>query len=595
MWMDIAWGLYFQVVGTHKHYMSSSKFFLPLVVGALKPSITFVSLPSLSLAPLAPLTLSHSPCSLSPLAPTEVVGTPKHSITYPYPTLAIGSEKEWEEARGEREGASWEGPLAQQSWWASQNLPPQVVGTPKHTPQSPLCPTSAQSIVSEGRKLGARGGTLGSREVVGTAKIGPTGGRDPKTYPLISITPYLPLAPPCPLSLPGPLRTSWGLRKPWEPLEAFGSLGSSFIHRGLAPLPPPHPLTLSRSPLPLSLPGPLGPSWGLRKPWEPLEAFGSLGSSVRLRRLASLASPHPLTPSHSPLPPEPPWDLPGASGSLGSLQKPSAALGLQSDSGALLPLLPSPPCSLSLCLTPWVSLGLSGPLGPFWGLRKPWEPMEAFGSLGSSVRLGGLASPHPPCSPLPPEPSWASLDPWDLPVASGSLRSLRKPLAVLGLQSDSEALLPLLPLTPPCSLSPPLAPSHYPSPPEPPWASLGPRTFLGLQKALGAFVGLWQPWVFSQTQVPCFPSSPLAPSHSPLSPEPPWAPGTFLGPQEALGAFSSLGCFCPKIFWPMMGTHKGLLQLCEWTLGGDCTSRWWGHISTICNHRSSFCHWWWGP
>ena len=52
-------------------------------------------------------------------------------------------------------------------------LAPQVVGTPKHTPRSPLCPTSAQSIVSEGRKLGARGGTLGSREVVGNPKNWP--------------------------------------------------------------------------------------------------------------------------------------------------------------------------------------------------------------------------------------------------------------------------------------------------------------------------------------------------------------------------------------------------------------------------------------
>ena len=130
--------------------------------------------------------------------------------------------------------------MAQQSWRASQNLPPQVVGTPKYTPQSPLCPTSTQSIVSEGRKLGARGGTLGSREMVGTPKIGPTGGRDPKTYPLISITPYLSLAPLHPLSLPGNLRTSWGLRKPWEPLEAFSSFGSSVRHRGLASLAPPH-------------------------------------------------------------------------------------------------------------------------------------------------------------------------------------------------------------------------------------------------------------------------------------------------------------------------------------------------------------------
>ena len=195
--------------------MSSSKFFLPLVVGALKLSITFVSLP---LLPLTPLTPSHSPhslllpltpltpsCSphspLAPLAPScplppQRWGAPKHSITYPYPTLAIGSKRElgewggkrqWEGARGSELG----GTLGPTEWWASKNLPPQVVGTPKHIPWSPLCPTSAQSVVSEGNKLGARGGTLGSREVVGTPKIGTTGGRDPKTYHLMSITCYL--------------------------------------------------------------------------------------------------------------------------------------------------------------------------------------------------------------------------------------------------------------------------------------------------------------------------------------------------------------------------------------------------------------------
>ena len=62
MWMEIGWGLYFQVVGTHKHYMWSSKFFPPLVVETLKPSITFGLLPSLP---------AHSPCSqLTPLAPS---------------------------------------------------------------------------------------------------------------------------------------------------------------------------------------------------------------------------------------------------------------------------------------------------------------------------------------------------------------------------------------------------------------------------------------------------------------------------------------------------------------------------------------------
>ena len=38
---------------------------------------------------------------------------------------------------------------------------------------------------------------------------------------------------------------------------------------------------------------------------------------------------------------------------------------------------------------------------------------------------------------------------------------------------------------------------------------------------------------------------------------------------------------------PVVGTYKGLLQLCECTLGGDFTSRWWGHISRIC-HNGSF-------
>ena len=46
--------------------------------------------------------------------------------------------------------------------------------------------------------------------------------------------------------------------------------------------------------------------------------------------------------------------------------------------------------------------------------------------------------------------------------------------------------------------------------------------------------------------------------------------------------------FLPQNFGPMVGTYEGLLWLCEWTLDGDCTSRWWGHISTICHHQSFF-------
>ena len=55
MWMEIGWALYFQVVGTHKHYMWSSKFFPPQMVGTLKPSIEMLSLPSLPFTPFTPL------------------------------------------------------------------------------------------------------------------------------------------------------------------------------------------------------------------------------------------------------------------------------------------------------------------------------------------------------------------------------------------------------------------------------------------------------------------------------------------------------------------------------------------------------------
>ena len=80
MWMEIGWALYFQVVGTHKHYMWSSKFFLPQMVGTLKPSIEMLLLPLLPFTPFAPFAPLHSLCSSSlPFAPF----TPLHSPLLP--------------------------------------------------------------------------------------------------------------------------------------------------------------------------------------------------------------------------------------------------------------------------------------------------------------------------------------------------------------------------------------------------------------------------------------------------------------------------------------------------------------------------------
>ena len=275
-----------------------------------------------------------------------------------------------------------------------------------------------------------------------------------------------PLAPPCPLSLPEPLGPSSGLSKPWEPLQAFGSLGSSVRLRSLASLISPHSLLPRLTPsCPLSLPGfPWAPGTFLG-PQKALGAFAGLQQSLAALGLQSdsgallpLLPLTSLTPSRPLSPPEPPWvslgswDFPGASGSLGSLQKPSTALGLQSDSEALLPLLSLPPCSLLLP-------------GPLWAHGTFLGPQEALGSLCKSMAALGLQSDSGALLPLlpltsltpshslsPPEPPWVFLGPWDLPGALGSLGSLQKPSAALGLQSDSEALLPLLP-SPPCSLS----------------------------------------------------------------------------------------------------------------------------------------------
>ena len=188
------------------------------------------------------------------------------------------------------------------------------------------------------------------------------------------------------MSICGPLEPPLGLRKPWEPLEAFGSFGSSVRPRGLVPLSSPCP------PHSMSICGLLEPSLGLRKPWEPLEAFSSFGSSVRLRDLVPLV---PLT--HClllPSPPEPPW-VPGTSLRLQEALRAFESIWqpwVFSQTRGLVPLASLTP---SLPLAPH-SLSLPGSLGPPLGLRKPWEPLEAFSSLGSSVRLRGLV-PLVPC------------------------------------------------------------------------------------------------------------------------------------------------------------------------------------------------------
>ena len=51
----------------------------------------------------------------------------------------------------------------------------------------------------------------------------------------------------------------------------------------------------------------------------------------------------------------------------------------------------------------------------------------------------------------------------------------------------------------------------------------------------------------------------------------------------------------PQNFGPVVGTYEGLLRLCEWTFGGDSSSRWWGQTSTICHHQTFIRQWWWGP
>ena len=194
------------------------------------------------------------------------------------------------------------------------------------------------------------------------------------------------------------------------------------------------------------------------RPQEALGAFGSLGASDS----GTFVPHHPLTPlAPSPL------GLPEASRSPGNLQQswePLAALGPQSDSGALLPHSPH-------------LLDLPSPPGAFLG---PQESLETFRSLGSLQQPWDLSQTEGPCSPCP-----CSLPPL-APRASPEPQETLGTFSSLGPQSDSGTLLPLA-LAPPCPLAPlapllPLVPSHplgLPAPPPP-----GP--FWGLRKPLVA-------------------------------------------------------------------------------------------------------------
>ena len=363
----------------------------------------------------------------------------------------------------------------------------------------------------------------------------------------------------------------WDLRNPQDHSKAFGSLGVWVRPRDLVSLPLLFPLHHPCSPSPPFSPEPLEPPLDLRnllkpsaalKPqscvWgSPPHAWGPGGPrgegregvrstrGVRGMKWAMWWNFHYLIflnrgllclKPHKPLSPRllslVRWvslaaeDFPGDLGCLRNLPKPLTALGPQSDSGTFFPLVP---------LAPLLPLAPESPWPPGTSLG-PQEATEAFQSLQQPWGLNQTQRPCSPCSPLPPlsSPPLSLPDPWDLPGALGSLRSLLKPSAALGLQSDWGTLFPLFPLfplLPIASLSSSLSPHPLRLP-----------GLLRPQKASGAFWSLQQPWGLSPDTATLLPLLPLAPS-CPLSPPYFWAslaPGTFLEPQEASVTFWSL-------------------------------------------------------
>ena len=165
--------------------------------------------------------------------------------------------------------------------------------------------------------------------------------------------------------------------------------------------------------------------------------------------------------------------------------------------------------------------------------EKWWAPQKLAPQVVGTPK-------HTPQSPLLPTSILLLLTSPDPPWAPKNFLGPQEALGAFGslqqpwvFSETQRPCFPLLPLTSPCSLLFTLTPSHPLSLPGFPWA---PGSFLGPQEDLGAFASLWQPWVFSQTQG----LASLAPPHPLSPPEPPWVPGTFLGPQEALGALTSL-------------------------------------------------------
>ena len=162
MWMEIGWALYFQVVGTHKHYMWSSKYFLPQVVGTLKPSIEMLSLPLLcvcsfllSLLPVHSPSLPFPPlCSLNSLDPSLTLPHrwwgPFH-LVYKYPywlplTKILGPWWVPTKPFCGYVNEDWVGTVLpgggthKHYMWSSKYFPPQVVGTLKPSIEMLLLP-----------------------------------------------------------------------------------------------------------------------------------------------------------------------------------------------------------------------------------------------------------------------------------------------------------------------------------------------------------------------------------------------------------------------------------------------------------------------